>query len=69
MAPITISHDAVVADYQRRLAALTHENVTLGLMLEQAMQQLAAANESVPSPRQVRVPSEPVDCATEGTKE
>lgn len=72
---LTISHEAVVAAYQDRLAAVTHENVQLGIIVQQQAQQLAALREPGPPPmpppiqRPVRVPSEPVDCATEGTKE
>lgn len=44
---ITVSHDEIVADYQRRLAALTHENVMLGLVLQQTRERLDNAETSL----------------------
>jgi hypothetical protein len=40
---LTISHEDIVAEYQRRLTALTHENIMLGIALQQARQGLAGA--------------------------
>lgn len=48
---ITMSHEDIVAEYQRRLTVVTHENVMLGLALQQAQQRIAAlGNAQQPDP-------------------
>jgi hypothetical protein len=59
-ADIVVSHDEVIQAYQDRLAVLTRENITLGLVCKKQQLQLAEQSKALPSQTQT-APNGPPD--------